>query len=98
MHTTSRLQVGINSLERAKIYLHERNYGRAFAHYLVYFQLVEDGRGDHEKEFANTLAIWGKVLEQNNRVEDLCKCYLQGLNYFPSNTKILNNFGAALMR
>ncbi|KRT83852.1 Tetratricopeptide repeat-containing protein, partial [Oryctes borbonicus] len=74
------------------------NYGRAFAHYLVFFELVGHKKDKYEKQFAEILCVWGKFLEERNQVEDLCKCYLQALNYFPLNTQILNNFGAHLLR
>lgn len=91
-------QVGLESLEKAKIYYANGNYGRAFAHYLVYFQLYPNERSNHQHDFVIILCNWGLFLEEQNRIEDLCKCYIQAMTYFPRSCIILNNFGAHLLR
>lgn len=100
MDTNLRLKVAVDSFKKAKNYEKVSNYGRAFAHYLVFFELIESlqKRRKCEKQFTEVLCIWGKLLEERNQIEHLCKCYLQGLNYFPLNVQILNNFGAHLIR
>lgn len=91
-------KVGLDSLAKARLYNENRTYGRAFAHYLVYFQLFPSNKTDHLEDFVSTLYNWGIYLESTDRVENLCKCYIQAMTHFPENTVILNNFGAHLLR
>ena len=90
--------VAINSLQKAKAYELAQNYGRAFAHWLVYFKLVSEHRNLYETDFVRVLCKWGLILESRGQVADLCKCYIHALHYYPKNLDILNNFGAHLIR
>lgn len=87
-----------DSLEKGRFYLSMNNYGRAFAHFLVYLELAPDKREELVKEFTSTLYNWTCLLEALNQYKDLIKCYLQGIHYFPTNIEIVNNFGAHLIR
>lgn len=104
MDNTSSLQkanvmlVMHDSLEKAQFYYSINHFGRAFAHYLVYLELCPNGRASVLKEFMDTLYNWTNILETLGQYEDLIKCYLQGINYYPSNVEIINNFGAHLIR
>lgn len=41
---------------------------------------------------------WGLYLEQENRMDDVMKCYLNSLEMFPRTPKMLNNFAAHLLK
>lgn len=90
--------VAEDSLEKGRFYLSLNHFGRAFAHFLVFLELTPDKRESVVKEFTNILFNWTCILEALNQYEDLVKCYLQGMHYFPTNVEILNNFGAHLIK
>lgn len=96
------VNVGIvteNSLEKARKYSQDRNYGRAFAHYLVVFQLSRpEERKQYEKDFVTVLHIWGSTLYKKGRYEDIFRCYNLALSYFPNNVEILNNLGVHALK
>lgn len=83
-----------DSLLKARQYYENRNYGRAFAHYLVVFQLLEpDARQQYEKEFATTLHLWGSLLHKRGKFDDVFRCYRLATTYFPNSVEIINNLG-----
>lgn len=92
------LEVSLNSLEKAKYYKNKENYGRSFAHYLVFLELSPNDRNQNEFDFLEVLFKWVNILEKRNQIENMFKCYLQALNYFPSNIEIIHNLGAHLLR
>lgn len=91
-------RVSIDSLSKALSYFNSSNYGRAFAHFLVFFQLCPEQKYVHESTFTVALNNFGIELEERNEIENLCKIYIQGMNYFPDNLFILNNFARHLIR
>lgn len=92
------LRVSQDSLHKALAYFNESNYGRAFAHFLVFFQLCPDKKFEYESTFTIALNNFGIELDERNEVENICKVYIQGMNYFPDNLFILNNFARHLIR
>lgn len=86
------------SLAKAKHYSASKNYGRAFAHYLVCFELDENLKSQNVSDFADILCVWGNILVGQERFADLYKCYQQALHYLPHDVNILNNFGSHLLR
>lgn len=92
------IRVSEDSLFKAITYFNNRNYGRSFAHFLVFFQLTPSRKHDYELTFTLALNNFGIELEESNEIENLCKIYIQGMNYFPENLLILNNFARHLIR
>lgn len=90
--------VSNDSLSKALEYFKQRNYGRSFAHFLVFFELCPERKYDYEATFTFALNNFGIELEEKNEVENLCKIYIQGMNYFPDNLFVLNNFARHLIR
>lgn len=90
--------VSEDSLIKAVNYFNNRNYGRAFAHFMVFFQLCPEQKHDYELIFSLALNNFGIELEERNEIENLCKVYIQGMNYFPDSLYILNNFARHLIR
>lgn len=60
--------------------------------------MFPNNKMDHLEDFVATLYNWGIYLENTDRVENLCKCYIQAMTQFPESIAILNNFGAHLLR
>lgn len=91
--------VALSSLEKARKYTVEKNYGRAFAHYLVVFQLLEpEARKNYESEFVCVLHVWGNLLYNRAQYDDVFRCYNLALSYFPDNVEILNNIGVHALK
>lgn len=85
------------SLEKSFAYADQFNFGRAFAHYLLYVKLMPEQKAEHEEMFAGILYQWGAKLHLENRLEDFCKCYLQAMEVYPESAIILSNFGGHLL-
>ncbi|XP_050416790.2 protein arginine N-methyltransferase 9 [Patella vulgata] len=86
------------SLKSANTCLLNRNYGRAFAHYLLVFKLDSSFKNKLKKDFTYVMREWTEELETQNRIEDLFKCYEQACDVFPECETALNNIGAQLFR
>lgn len=85
------------SIEKAISYADQYNFGRAFAHYLVFLKLMPDEAPEHEEMFASILYQWGTQLQQDDRLDDFCKCYLQAVEVYPESALIYSNFGGHLI-
>ena len=85
-------------LQHATACMHQRDYGRAFARYLLVLKLSPDRKMDVREDFTLALREWGEELEKCGRVTDLLRCYDQGCQLFPECEAILSNMGAQLFR
>lgn len=92
------LEVSNNSLLQAKRYTIEGNYGRAFAHYLVYLELCKIDRNKVEEEFIDILIKWLDVLTLHQRNDDILNCLQSAFEYFPRNCTILTTTARYLMQ
>ena len=84
------------SLEQARKYLDQRNYARAFPHYLVFAQLKkEEFLRDHGPDFERVTAGFVEVLK---RVEPdkIDEVYDQALESHPRSAKLLTDHGSHL--
>lgn len=95
---TTKTNLGIESLQKAQHYLENNNYGRAFAHYLLYLELLPESKDEHELKFCDVLNVWCSILENEKQDADVRKCYTDALKYYPASDVILNNYGSYLMR
>ena len=87
------------SLRCASNCLKLKNYGRAYAHFLLVLQLKPDLKQTSLKEdFVLSLKEWTEHLERLGRIEDLFKCYDQTCDIFPECDVAMNNIGAQLFR
>ena len=86
------------SLVNARNCLEQHNYGRTFAHFLLFLKLEPERCEEVYYEFALAAREWSEHLEQENRLEDLFKCYEQACEMYPNHDTVLNNIGAQLFR
>ncbi|KAF5305905.1 hypothetical protein FQR65_LT07516 [Abscondita terminalis] len=91
-------EVGLTCLSKARNYVKLKNWVRAFPHFLMCLELFENEQSKFELEFTEVLYELGLWLEANNKFTDICKWYVKGLEYFPTNANILNNFAEQLLR
>lgn len=99
MAESGNIKILADSLLKAKKYHEEKNYGRAFAHYLVVFQLLQpEARKSYQKEFIDILYLWGSILHRREKYEDVFRCYNLALTYFPACVDILNNLGVHALK
>ena len=91
-----RSKVAQFSLEQARKYLNQRNFARAFPHYLVFAQLKKgEFQKDHEANFERVTSGFVEVLK---RVEPdkIAEVYQQALECLPCNAKLLTDYGSHL--
>ncbi|XP_062610319.1 protein arginine N-methyltransferase 9-like [Saccostrea cucullata] len=86
------------SLKNAKSCCNNGNFGRSFAHYLLYLKLAPEKTDDVMIDFVFVMRNWTEQLERENRIEDLFRCYEQACEIIPDCEVILNNIGAQLFR
>lgn len=92
------ITIGIRSLKEAHRCFANQNYGMAFAHYLVVFEMIPEEKVPNEIDFVIALRLWAEMLEDEQHVEDLCKIFIQAMNAFPNSVDIHHEFGSALLR
>ncbi|KAK3604567.1 hypothetical protein CHS0354_026258 [Potamilus streckersoni] len=86
------------SFTNAKRSLINKNYGRAFANFLLFLKLAPERRNEVREDFSLAMREWAERLEREGRIGDLFKCYDQACELFPDNETVLNNIGAQLFR
>lgn len=86
------------SLVNAKKCIESKNYGRAFANFLLFLKLDPNHSSDVYMEFALASKKWFEKLEQEQRLCDLFKGYDQACEMYPNHEMVLNNIGAQLFR
>ncbi|CAH1777609.1 unnamed protein product [Owenia fusiformis] len=93
-------KVGKRSLESAKKCIEEKNFGRAFAHFLLAQQLLPKLKTDAEikNDFVYVLSQWTAELKEKGRIEDVLQCYEQACEICPENEVVHNNMGSQLFQ
>ena len=86
------------SLSSARACLVKKNYGRAFANFLLFLKLAPRRCDEVRNEFSVAMREWSETLERDGKINDLFKCYDQACELFPNHDVILNNIGAQLFR
>ncbi|XP_013393172.1 protein arginine N-methyltransferase 9 isoform X1 [Lingula anatina] len=86
------------SIQAAERCMQQKNYGRAFAHYLLVCRLQPAKKHDIKETFSTAFREWSDELERKCRWEDLFKCFDQACQFFPECEQMLNNMGSQLFR
>ena len=86
------------SLSKARHCLELRDYGRAFAYFLLFLKLKPQNAKEVFIEFAFTSEQWFDKLETEKRLTDLFLCHDQACELYPKHEMILNSIGAQLFR
>ena len=86
------------SLSSARSCLGKKNYGRAFANFLLFLKLAPERCEEVRNEFSVAMREWSESLERDRKIVDLFKCYDQACEMFPNHDTVLNNIGAQLFR
>lgn len=94
----SRKLFGLRALKCAEKFVTEKEYGKAFAYYLIYLEMFPENRENWKGEFIGVLYNWCNALEESGRIVDIFRTYRQALHYYPSSVEILSNLGAHLIR
>ncbi|XP_071087204.1 protein arginine N-methyltransferase 9-like [Haliotis cracherodii] len=87
-----------SSLASAKQCILKKNYGRAFAHFLLVLKLCPGMKSALKDDFVLSMREWTEGLERQGRMHDMFKCYDQACELFPECEAALNNIGAQLFR
>lgn len=82
----------------AEAFSKEDSPEQAFKHYIIALKLNPGLKNELKIAFASALCDLGKVLEHENKFDDLFSSYEIALTIFPQNELILNNLGAHLCR
>ena len=90
--------VSKRALQSAAECVQEGCYGRAFAHYILAFNLDKEELKEHEETFCAVYNKWADDLISGGRIEDLFHCQEQVFELFPSYAPILNSIGTQLFR
>ncbi|KAF2905693.1 hypothetical protein ILUMI_00477 [Ignelater luminosus] len=98
MDESKKQTVAADSLKKVHNYLKEEDWARAFAHFLVIFELYPDRKRNFEVEFENVLSHLRLRLESQNRIENIFNCYVQAIRHFPTNVRMLNDFASYWLR
>uniref|UniRef100_A0A8C5P4C5 Protein arginine N-methyltransferase 9 n=1 Tax=Jaculus jaculus TaxID=51337 RepID=A0A8C5P4C5_JACJA len=93
-----REQLLSRSLQSAEHCLGARDFGTAYAHYLLVLSLAPELKDDVKETFQYTLFRWAEELDALNRIPDLLGCYEQALELFPDDEVICNSMGEHLFR
>ncbi|XP_029459595.1 protein arginine N-methyltransferase 9 [Rhinatrema bivittatum] len=93
-----RSQLVSRSLQSAQHCLENRDFGTAYAHYLLVLNLAPELRNDLKEMFQFTLFKWAEELAALGRTRDVLDCYEQALELFPTAEVICNSMGEHLFR
>ncbi|CAG9864567.1 unnamed protein product [Phyllotreta striolata] len=88
-------------LKKAKQACIRNNYAKAYENFVLYFESLEDPADSDlavQGVFTRLVCRMGSILEETSNTEELLKCYIQALNFFPDNYLILNNLGAYMFK
>ncbi|XP_048189705.1 protein arginine N-methyltransferase 9 isoform X1 [Perognathus longimembris pacificus] len=86
------------SLQSAEHCLAARDFGTAYAHYLLVLSLAPELKDGVKETFQYTLFKWAEELDALSRIQDLLSCYEQALELFPDDEVICNSMGEHLFR
>ncbi|XP_075055040.1 protein arginine N-methyltransferase 9 [Mixophyes fleayi] len=94
----SRRELISRSVQSAEHCLRERDYGTAYAHFLLVLSLAPELKDQFKETFQYALFKWAEELYSLNRSQDLFSCYEQALDLFPNDDVICNSMGEHLFR
>ncbi|KAG8185458.1 hypothetical protein JTE90_022389 [Oedothorax gibbosus] len=83
---------------RALLCLHEREYGRAFAHFIVALTVQPSVRGELLNAFLFTLDKLVEKMEKEKQVNEILMCYEQALEVLPQDSHVLHGLATTLFR
>ncbi|XP_071950958.1 protein arginine N-methyltransferase 9-like [Antedon mediterranea] len=93
-----KIQFTESSISNARLSCQNNDYGKSFAYYLLALKLSPELKENLRKEFGDVFREWVQNLWQENRSEDVFKCYEQALDAFPENELVHDVMGAHLYR
>ncbi|CAH1174194.1 unnamed protein product, partial [Phaedon cochleariae] len=88
-------------LKNAKQACVNSDYAEAYENFVLYFESLTDpldSTAAVQKIFTKLVCKMGMILEETCNIEELLKCYIQALNFFPDNFVILSNLGAYMFK
>ncbi|XP_075143797.1 protein arginine N-methyltransferase 9 isoform X2 [Leptodactylus fuscus] len=94
----SRRDLIARSVHSAEQCLRARDYGTAYAHFLLVLSLAPELKEDFKETFQYALFKWAEELYALSRSQDLFSCYEQALELFPNDDVICNSMGEQLFR
>ncbi|XP_063776653.1 protein arginine N-methyltransferase 9 isoform X2 [Pseudophryne corroboree] len=94
----SRRELISRSVLSAEHCLRDRDYGTAYAHFLLVLSLAPQLKDEFKETFQYSLFKWAEELYALNRSQDLFNCYEQALELFPKDDIICNSMGEHLFR
>ncbi|XP_044156330.1 LOW QUALITY PROTEIN: protein arginine N-methyltransferase 9 [Bufo gargarizans] len=86
------------SVHSAELCLRDRDYGTAYAHFLLVLSLAPELKEEFKETFQYALFKWAEELYALSRNRDLFSCYEQALKLFPNDDVICNSMGEQLFR
>ncbi|KAK9398825.1 putative protein arginine N-methyltransferase 9 [Crotalus adamanteus] len=95
---TGRRELVSRSLQSAQHYLEDRDFGTAYAHYLLVLNIAPEFKNDVKEAFQLTLFKWAEELDSLSRIQDLFDCYEHALELYPNDEVIYNSMGEHLFR
>ncbi|MEE6461339.1 hypothetical protein FKM82_001264 [Ascaphus truei] len=98
VQAASKKELIARSVQSAQHCLQNRDYGTAYAHFLLVLSLAPELKDGFKETFQYSLLKWAEELYALNRNRDLFNCYEQALELFPSDDVICNSMGEQLFR
>ncbi|KAL7982008.1 hypothetical protein Chor_001065 [Crotalus horridus] len=95
---TGRRELVSRSLQSAQHCLEDRDFGTAYAHYLLVLNIAPEFKNDVKEAFQLTLFKWAEELDSLSRIQDLFDCYEHALELYPNDEVIYNSMGEHLFR
>ncbi|CAL1286593.1 unnamed protein product [Larinioides sclopetarius] len=83
---------------RALSCLNEREYSRAFAHFIVALTVEPSVKGELLNAFLFTLEKLSEKLEKEKQVNEVLMCYEQALDVLPHDSHVLHGLATTLFR
>ncbi|GFU33651.1 protein arginine N-methyltransferase 9 [Nephila pilipes] len=83
---------------RALNCLHEREYSRAFAHFIVALTVQPSVKGELLNAFLFTLEKLAENLEKEKQINEVLMCYEQALEVLPQDSHVLHGLATTLFR
>ena len=91
-------ELAFESLSSAEAFLQQFDYGKAFAHYLLVVQLMPEKKAEVKEKFSLAFKEWSEELVDDDRVDELFKCYANAQELFPECETVVNTMGSVLFR
>ncbi|XP_056418809.1 protein arginine N-methyltransferase 9 isoform X2 [Hyla sarda] len=96
--SAGRRELVARSVHSAEQCLRDRDYGTAYAHFLLVLSLAPELKDHFKETFQYALFKWAEELYALNRSQDMFNCYEQALELFPRDDVICNSMGEQLFR